>query len=127
MLPKENNSLYPSSKIYQFMIQFIQLILFYYSKDKIYFSDLSSFGRFIKLQEDFGFYCTCPACVDDNDPVYDAQMSKILCDFITAFNQNSHDYNFKQLRKQYDYIMKLLKKNDAKLSSSELSDRKSVV
>ena len=81
---------------------------------------MSSFGRFIKLQEDFGFYCTCPACVDS--PHYSDLNVKnmLLSKIVSEFNLHLND-NPKQLRLNYDYLMELLRDNFAEFPSIELA------
>ena len=75
------------------------------------------------MREDFGFDCTCPACVDGSDPVYSKQISQktVLLKLVSDFDLHLHDCNAKQLRKQYAYLLKLLKENFADFSPTELS------
>lgn len=80
-------------------------------------------NRIIELLEDFGFYCTCPACIYDSDPIYSKLTikNKAMLDLISDFDLHLHDYNVKQFRKQYVYLMKLLKENYVNFPCTELS------
>ena len=73
------------------------------------------------LSEKFGFNCTCPACVDDNDPIYDEVVSNrpMITDIVTTFDKSLSDYNNKQIRNMYFYYTNLLKQNFEHFSLSE--------
>lgn len=67
--------------------------------------------RKARLRKVFGFNCTCPACVDNSDPVYSTGIIKCkeLYDIMTMHDLNLNTFNAKRIRKEYDFFIRLLK------------------
>lgn len=89
----------------------------------MYFSNTDTVTRRTKLSENFGFDCTCPACVTDDYPTFENQTFKDvkLLHKTLAYELHLNDFNARQLRGKYASLIKLLQQNSLNFPSRELS------